>query len=85
MKKTVRFAVDRREGSLLVLIPDEGEKGLWLDQKQYGFSVGDVLDVTLDDDEILSASLCKEETEKRRSSAKSRLATLFAKGKQPGN
>lgn len=83
MKETIRFAVDRTEGTLLVLVPDEGEKALWLDKKQYVFSVGDVLDVTLDGDAVLSVKLCKEETERRKSSAKSRLAALFAKSKNP--
>ena len=84
MKKTIRFAVDRKEGDLLVLVPDEGERELLLDKNQFDFSVGDVLDVTLADGAPLSATLCKEETERRKSTSRTRLAALFAKGKRPG-
>lgn len=83
MKNTVRYAIDRREGALLVLIPDEGQKELLLDKNQYDLSVGDVVDVTFEGDAVASVSLCAEETERRKSSAHSRLAALFAKGKKP--
>ena len=83
MKQTIRFAIDRIEGAWLVLVPDEGQKELLLEKNQYAFSVGDVLDVTLEGEEILSVARCEKETERRKSSGRSRLAALFAKGKKP--
>lgn len=83
MKKNVRYAIDRKEGTLLVLIPDVGQKELFLNKNQYDLSVGDVVDVTFEGDAVVSVSLCEEETERRNSSMHSRLAALFAKGKKP--
>ncbi len=83
MKNTVRYAIDRREGAFLVLVPDEGQKELLLEKNQYDFSVGDVVDVTLEEGAVVSVSLCEEETERRKNSARSRLSALFAKGKKP--
>ena len=86
MKKTVRYAVDRREGSLLVLIPDDGtQKELLLDKNQYDFSVGDVLDVTFEDETVLDVCLQKEEAQARERSNRARLSALFAKGRKPKN
>ena len=83
MKKTVRYSVDRREGALLVLIPDEGQKELLLDASKYDFSVNDLLDVTLDGETVLAVMPCKKETDDRKESMKNRLSALFAKGKKP--
>ncbi len=85
MKKTVRYSVDRREGELLVLIPDEGQKELLLRSSQYDFSVNDILDVTMDGETVLEVTLCKGETEGREKSMQTRLSALFAKGKKPKN
>lgn len=83
MKKTVRYVVDRREGDLLVLIPDEGQKELLLDAKKYSFRANDVLDVFLDGDTVLSVTLREGEADKREQAMKARLSALFAKGKKP--
>lgn len=83
MKKTVRYSVDRREGELLVLIPDDGQKELLLDRGQYDFAVNDILDVTMDGETVLAVTPCKKETDDRERSMKNRLSALFAKGKKP--
>lgn len=83
MKKTVRYSVDRQEGDLLVLIPDEGQKELLLDAKKYSFHTNDVIDIDLDGDTVLSVTLCEGEADKREQSMKARLSALFAKGRKP--
>lgn len=84
MKKTIRMSVDRQEGSLLVLIPDEGTKEVHLDKSRFALSVGDVADVTLEGDTVLSVVRCEEEKKARESDYSARLAALFSKGKKPG-
>ena len=84
MKKIIRMSVDRQEGSLLVLIPDDGTKEVHLDRSKYPLSVGDVADVTLQDDTVLSVVRCEEEKKARESDYSARLSALFSKGKKPG-
>ena len=84
MKKTIRMSVDRLEGELFVLIPDEGEKEIRLPKGQFDLSVNDVADVTMQDDIVLSVSRCKKETKSREDEMNARLSALFAKGKKPG-
>ena len=84
MKKTIRMSVDRLEGELFVLIPDEGEKVLHLSKGKFDISVGDVVDVTLLGDSVLSVSKCAEEAKAREADVSSRLSALFSKGKKPG-
>lgn len=82
--KTIRAAVDRREGELFVIVPDGDGESLHLSVNEYDIRIGDVLDLTLTEEgKIVSLTKNAEETEKRNSSAKSRLAALFAKGKKP--
>ena len=82
--KTIRAAVDRREGELFVVVPDGDGESLHVSARDYDIRIGDVLDITLTEDgHILSLTKNAEETERRNSSAKSRLAALFAKGKKP--
>lgn len=83
MKKTIRMSVDRQEGSILVLIPDEGAKEVHLDKAEFPLSVGDVADVTLEDDTVLSVVRCEEEKKARESDYSARLSALFSKGKKP--
>ena len=83
MKKTIRMSVDRQEGSILVLIPDEGAKEVHLDKAEFPLSVGDVADVTLEDDTVLSVVRCEEEKKTRESDYSARLSALFSKGKKP--
>lgn len=83
MKKTVRACVDRREGDLLVLVPDEGNAYLYLNAEEYPFSVGAVVSLTVDKDTVLCASVLKEESEERKKRNESRLSALFQKGKKP--
>lgn len=84
MKKTIRMSVDRQEGSILVLIPDEGAKEVHLDKAEFPLSIGDVADVTLEDDTVLSVVRCEEEKKARESDYSARLSALFSKGKKPG-
>jgi hypothetical protein len=84
MKKTIRMSVDRLEGELFVLIPDAGEKELCLKKERFDISVGDVVDVTLLGDAVLSVSKCTKETKAREADVSTRLSALFAKGKKPG-
>ena len=84
MKKTIRMSVDRLEGELFVLIPDAGEKELCLTKGRFDISVGDVVDVTLLGDAVLSVSKCVEEAKAREADVSTRLSALFAKGKKPG-
>ena len=85
MKKTIRMSVDRLEGALFVLIPDEGEKEIRLRKGDFDISVGDVVDVTLLGNTVLSVSKCQEETKARTSDMSTRLSALFTKGKKPGH
>ena len=83
MKKTVRAVVDRKEDTLLVLVPDEGEEVYHVSKDAYDLSVNDVCDLTVEDGKVLSVTILKDETERRKSASKSRLSALFAKGKKP--
>ena len=83
MNKTIRMSVDRLEGTLFVLIPDAGEKEICLPKGQFDISVGDVVDVTLLGDAVLSVSKCTKETKAREADVSTRLSALFAKGKKP--
>ncbi len=83
MKKTIRMSADRYEGEKIVLIPDDGGEALILSRADYKISVGDVLDVTLEDGKITDLVLCKEEAQRREDKNRSRLAALFAKGRKP--
>ncbi len=83
MKKTVRACVDRQEGDLLVLVPDEGNAYIHLLRAEYSLPVGSVVALTMEGDTVIDALLLPEETEARRQSNKSRLSALFAKGKKP--
>ena len=83
MKKTIRMSVDRQEGSILVLIPDEGAKEVHLDKAEFPLSVGDIADVTLEDDTVLSVVRREEEKKARESDYSARLSALFSKGKKP--
>lgn len=84
MKKTIRVSVDRAEGEILVLIPDEGNAEIRLKKGDFDLTVGDVADVTLEDEKILSVQKCEEEKRARTQDMGARLASLFAKGKKPG-
>ncbi len=83
MKKTVRACVDRQEGELLILVPDEGNTYIHLNANDFSFSVGTVVSLTMEGDRVISALALPEETEERTKKNRSRLSALFAKGKKP--
>ena len=83
MKETVRMVVDRREGSLLVLVADDSERELHLAVGRFPIAVGDVLDVTFEDGEVISVLSLEKERDARAQKNRARLSALFAKGKPP--
>lgn len=83
MKKTIRMSADRYEDAKIVLIPDDGGEALILDKAEHEISVGDVVDVTLEDGKITALVPCKEEAQRREDKNRSRLEALFAKGRKP--
>jgi hypothetical protein len=52
------MSADRYEDSKVVLIPDDGGEALILDRAAHAISVGDVVDVTLEDGKITALVLC---------------------------
>ena len=80
MKK--RFAVDRIEGALAVLIADSDNEILNLPAEEYRLSVNDIVDVTFCGKEVEAVTPVESEKEKRLAANKAKLAALFAKGKK---
>lgn len=78
-----RYAVDRIEEGLAVLIPDkDGLEPLYLSAVEYGLRVNDIVDITEDDGNIVSLKMRDDIREERISSVKSRLQGLFKRGKK---
>ncbi|MBQ8720177.1 MAG: hypothetical protein IJY65_04005 [Clostridia bacterium] len=80
MKK--RFAVDRIEGALAVLISDSDNEILTLPYEEYGLSVNDILDITLEGGKVLGIVRLENEKDARLKKNSARLSALFAKGKK---
>lgn len=81
--KIVRAAIDRIEEGWLVCIPDEGEGEYLLPAADYpAFRRYDVLDLSVSDGTVLSASLCEGEGERRLQQNQNRLRALFNRHKK---
>jgi len=80
----IRYSVDRAEGDILVLIPDDDSHAvLKLNRTAYPYSVNEVLDIELDGEgKVLSATRCESERDERLKKNKSRLEALFKRGKK---
>lgn len=79
--KSEKYAVDRIEGELAVLISDEGSI-LHLPKEKYSLKVNDLLLLTFEGDKLLSLEMLEVEKERRLEKNKSRLSALFAKGRK---
>ena len=80
--KTLRYSVDRIEGGIAVLIPDEGKAKLELSASVYAFKPNMILDITFDGNEIKKIKELPEVANERLEANKSRLHSLFAKNKK---
>lgn len=79
---TRRYAVDRIEGRLAVLVADErGVADLHLDASEHGLCVNDIADCDFEGDRLVSLRKNPEERERRLASNRSRLRALFNKKK----
>ncbi len=71
-----RIAVFEADDEFIKISEDNMPKGL-IDQLE----VGDILEVKLDQDKIISAEILKEEADTKRAEMKSRLSNLFNRKK----
>ncbi|MBQ2738104.1 MAG: DUF3006 family protein [Clostridia bacterium] len=80
----IRYSVDRAEGDILVLLPDDDSHAvLKLSRTAYPYSVNDVLDIELDGEgKVLSVTRCESERDERLKKNKARLDMLFNRGKK---
>ena len=80
MKK--RFAVDRIEGALAVLIADADNETLTLPYEEYRLAVNDVVDVEINNGKVEKIFRLDNEKSLRLEKNRARLDSLFAKGKK---
>jgi hypothetical protein len=80
MKK--RFAVDRIEGTLAVLIADADNETLTLPYEEYRLAVNDVVDVEINNGKVEKIFRLDNEKSLRLEKNRARLDSLFAKGKK---
>jgi hypothetical protein len=80
MKK--RFAVDRIEGRLAVLIADADNETLTLPYEEYRLAVNDVVDVEINNGKVEKIFRLDNEKSSRLEKNRARLDSLFAKGKK---
>ena len=80
MKK--RFAVDRIEGTLAVLIADADNETLTLPYEEYRLAVNDVIDVEINNGKVEKIFRLDNEKSSRLEKNRARLDSLFAKGKK---
>lgn len=80
MKK--RFAVDRIEGALAVLIADADNETLTLPYEEYRLAVNDVVDVEINNGKVEKIFRLDNEKSSRLEKNRARLDSLFAKGKK---
>ena len=80
MKK--RFAVDRIEGTLAVLIADADNETLTLPYEEYRLAVNDVVDVEINNGKVEKIYRLDNEKSSRLEKNRARLDSLFAKGKK---
>ena len=79
---TKRYTVDRIEGSLAVLVSDEGKHTLTLSAHEFGLHTNMTLDVTFDGERVVSVKEVEGESERRLSENTNRLHALFSKNKK---
>ncbi len=80
--KIIRYSVDRLEGDVAVLIPDESKEKLELSASKYGLSENMIVDITFDEERIVEVKNQPTVANERLERNKSRLSALFAKGKK---
>ena len=81
--KTERYAVDRIEDGLAVLIADnDGVAALTLSADEYSLRVNDIVDITAEGDSIISLERRDDIRDERLASVKSRLQGLFKRSKK---
>lgn len=80
--KTLRYSVDRIEGALAILVPDDGKSVIELPVSLFNFKVNMIVDVTFDNEKAVSITEVSGEADNRLAVNKSRLHSLFAKNKK---
>jgi len=80
LMKSGKYAVDRIEGELAVLISDEDGTSLHLPWREHSLKVNDILLLDFDGDRLVSLKRLDGEKEERLKNNRSRLSALFAKG-----
>lgn len=79
--KSGKYAVDRIEGELAVLISDGGTV-VHLPLSEHSLKVNDLVLLTFDGEGLISLKMLDGERDERLKQNKSRLSALFAKGKK---
>ena len=77
-----RYSVDRIVDGIAALVHDGQGETLYLNADEYGLSVNDVVDVIFETDATIRIIKDEEEKKKRLLQAKSKLHSLFNKGKR---
>ena len=80
--KNGKYAVDRIEGDVAVLISDDDGSYLHLPRDEHALSVNDLVYLEFESDNLISLKRLDEEKEVRLNKNKSRLEALFAKGRK---
>ena len=80
--KNGKYAVDRIEGDVAVLISDDDGSYLHLPNDTHRLSVNDLVYLEFDDGSLISLKKLDGEKEDRLEKNKSRLQALFAKGRK---
>ena len=80
--KNGKYAVDRIEGGLAVLISDDDGSAIHLPSDEHGLSVNDLVYLEFDNGRLSSLKRLDGEKEARLKKNKSRLEALFAKGRK---
>lgn len=77
-----RYSVDSIVEGLAALIPDDGGDTVHLEAEKYALSPNDIVDIVFEEGSVISLIKNEEEKERRLSSVKSRLHSLFKKNKK---
>ena len=80
--KNGKYAVDRIEGDVAVLISDDDGSYLHLPRGEHALSVNDLVYLEFDNENLISLKKLDGEKEDRLNKNKSRLQALFAKGRK---
>ena len=79
---TKRFVVDRIEGDFAVLVSDTDKSRLDIPVSLYPLKVNDVADVTIEDGKPVAVTVVEGEAKRRLEENKSKLHSLFSKGRK---